>query len=170
VNDRLVPLLITCGVALLSGAGMVMARRLVRCACLLLVHSLAIAATYWCMAAEFLAMAQVVVYTGAIVVLFLFVVLLLPDGGRERRAGPQRFVVALVGGAVTFVAMFAAMYVAIRSGAEPAADDSMFAVAALARTLFGAQLIPFELTGVLLLVAIVGGVSLWHRQGAERKR
>jgi NADH:ubiquinone oxidoreductase subunit 6 (subunit J) len=66
--------------------------------------------------------------------------------------------------------MFAAMYVAIRSGAEPAADDSMFAVAALARTLFGAQLIPFELTGVLLLVAIVGGVSLWHRQGAERKR
>jgi NADH:ubiquinone oxidoreductase subunit 6 (subunit J) len=87
-------------------------------------------------------------------------------------AAPDRSApwVALVAGAVTLLAMFAAMYAAIRGGAGPDADDSAFAVAALARNLFGPQLIPFELTGVLLLVAIVGGVSLWHRQGAERKR
>src|SRR5262245_27059381 len=170
MDDRWLSLSIGCVAALLSALGVVLARRPVHSALFLLLHSLSIAALFLCLSADFVAMGQVTVYSGAIVVLFLFVVLLLPDGGRERRAGSQRIVVALVAGAITLLAMFAAMYAALRGGTGPTADDSAFAVAALARNLFGPQLIPFELTGVLLLVAIVGGVSLWHRQGPERKR
>ena len=168
MNDRLVPLLITCGVALLSGMGMVMARRLVRCACLLLVHSLAIAATYWCMTAEFLAIAQVVVYTGAIVVLFLFVVLLLPEGGSEPRTTTGRTLLALAGAGALLVPLIA---VAANSAEPPpaaAAGDT--SVAAVARMLFGPLLVPFELTALLLLIAIVGAVTLWRRSGAEEQR
>jgi len=168
VNDRLVPLLITCGVALLSGAGMVMARRLVRCACLLLVHSLAIAATYWCMTAEFLAMAQVVVYTGAIVVLFLFVVLLLPEGGSEPRTSTGRTLLALAGTAAVLLPLGA--IVASTSGPTQAPATTDTSVAAVARTLFGPQLVPFELTALLLLIAIIGAVTLWRRSGAEVRR
>jgi NADH-quinone oxidoreductase subunit J len=168
VNDRLVPLLITCGVALASGAGMVMARRLVRCACLLLVHSLAIAATYWCMMAEFLAMAQVVVYTGAIVVLFLFVVLLLPEGGREPRTSTGRTLLALIGTGAVLVPL--AAIVAGTTGPTPAAATADTSVAAVARMLFGPQLVPFELTALLLLIAIVGAVTLYRRSGAQERK
>jgi len=168
VNDRVVPLLITCGVALLSGAGMVMARRLVRCACLLLVHSLAIAATYWCMTAEFLAIAQVVVYTGAIVVLFLFVVLLLPEGGSEPRTTTGRTLLALIGAGALLVPL-----AAIAAGStEPtrAGATADMSVAAVARVLFGPLLVPFELTALLLLIAIVGAVTLWRRSPAQERR
>ena len=168
MNDRLVPLLITCGVALASAMGMVMARRLVRCACLLLVHSLAIAATYWCMTAEFLAMAQVVVYTGAIVVLFLFVVLLLPEGGSEPRTTTGRTLLALAGAGALLVPLIA---VAANSAEPPrAAIEADTSVAAVARMLFGPLLVPFELTALLLLIATVGAVTLWRRPGAQEQR
>ena len=168
MNDRLVPLLITCGVALLSGVGMVAARRLVRCACLLLVHSLAIAATYWCMTAEFLAIAQVVVYTGAIVVLFLFVVLLLPEGGSEPQTSTGRTLLALGGAIALLVPLAAIAGGTAEPTSTPAATDT--SVTAVAHMLFGPQLVPFELTALLLLIAIIGAVTLWRRSGAEVKR
>jgi NADH-quinone oxidoreductase subunit J len=147
---------------------MVAARRLVRCACLLLVHSLAIAATYWCMTAEFLAMAQVVVYTGAIVVLFLFVVLLLPEGGSEPRTTSGRALLALFGAG----ALLAPLVAIATTSTEPprALAEADTSVPAVARMLFGPLLVPFELTALLLLIAIVGAVTLWRRSGAQEQR
>jgi NADH-quinone oxidoreductase subunit J len=127
------------------------------------VHSLAIAAAYFALGAEFMAMGQVVVYSGAIVVLFLFVVLLLPEGGTEQRIGGGR----MLAGAVAGVAMLAALGLAMRAmldaGPPPAPEKADLSVAAIARALFGAQIAPFELTALLLLIAILGAVALWHR-------
>lgn len=163
MNERLVAIVAACAVALLSGVGLIASRRLVRSAGLLLVHSLAIAGAYMALGAEFMAMGQVVVYSGAIVVLFLFVVLLLPDGGTEQRIGKGR----VLAGAVAGVAMLAALGLAMRTmldAGPPAAPASAdLSVPKIAHALFGAQLAPFELTALLLLIAILGAVTLWHR-------
>lgn len=169
MTDRFVPLAISCGIALLSALGMVMARRLVRCAGLLLVHSLSIAATYLVMSADFLAMGQIVVYTGAIVVLFLFVVLLLPDGGKETLPSASRMLVALVAGASMFGALLVAVWGVVTAAPTASAVPHDLSAAAIAHELFGPQLVPFELTALLLLIAILGAVTLWHRQGHEAR-
>lgn len=170
MTERVLPLSICCAIALLSALGMVMARRLVRCAALLLVHSLAIAATYFVLQAEFLAMGQVVVYTGAIVVLFLFVVLLLPDGGKETTPPLARSLVAAAAGAAMLGALLVASWGVLGGPApvdRPAPDLS---TKAIANVLFDAQLVPFELTALLLLIAIMGAVTLWQRQSDEARR
>jgi NADH-quinone oxidoreductase subunit J len=166
MNDRLVPLSIACAVALASAIGLVCARRLVHCACLLLVHSLALAGAYLALAADFLAMGQVVVYSGAIVVLFLFVVLLLPEGGADRDPGRRRMLVAVCGGTAVLAAIVAGV-VDVVTGPAAAPSTVDFTVKHVAHSLFGPQLVPFELTAILLLVAIVGGVALWQRQEGE---
>lgn len=163
MTDRMVPLVIACAIAVSSALGLVLARRIVHCACLLLVHSLAIAAAYLLLAADFVAMGQVIVYSGAIVVLFLFVVLLLPQDGKEPAARPGRIAVALGGGGLVFAVLLAGVS-AVAAAKTPAAPETVdFTVEAVARSLFGPQLVPFELTAILLLVAIVGGVTLWQR-------
>ena len=171
MNERVVAVGITCAVALASAIGMVMARRLVRCACLLLVHSLAMAATYMVLQADFLAMGQIVVYTGAIVILFLFVVLLLPQGGSEQPVTTGRMALAVAGGLVVLAALGASVAdVLTAEPVESAVATTDLSTAAIARVLFGPQLVAFELTALLLLVAIIGAVVLWHRQGGEERR
>ncbi len=170
MNERFVALTITCGFALASGVGLVMARRLVRCAGLLLVHSLAIAATYLLLSAELLAMGQVIVYTGAIVVLFLFVVLLLPDGGLEPRLSKGRGAIACLAGLCIFAALGAAVAGVVNTGQPTAPATADLSTTAVARALFGPHLVPFELTALLLLIAIIGAVALWHRQEEEGRQ
>src|SRR5205814_1021543 len=72
-----------CVVALASALGVVIARRPVYAAIFLLLHSLSLAALFGVLFAAMVAVGQVLIYSGAIVVLFLFVVTLLPSGGRE---------------------------------------------------------------------------------------
>jgi NADH-quinone oxidoreductase subunit J len=170
MQDRLLPLAIACAVAVLSALGLVLTRRLVHCAGLLLVHSLAIAALYFVLSADFVAVGQVMVYSGAIVVLFLFVVLLLPQGGVEEPLGTRRLLLALTGGALMLAALLFAMVELLHVDAPTAPPPGDSSVAAVARSLFGPQLVPFELTALLLLVAIIGGVSMWQRQGGDRMR
>jgi NADH-quinone oxidoreductase subunit J len=167
MTERMVPLAIACAIALFSALGLVLARRIVHCACLLLVHSLSIAAAYLLLAADFAAMGQVIVYSGAIVVLFLFVVLLLPQDGVEPKARPGRLAIALGGGAVVGSVLLSGV-TAVAAASAPSAPATVdLSLARLAKeSLFETQLVPFELTAILLLVAIVGGVTLWHRHTA----
>ncbi len=81
------PLLVGCAVALVSALGVVLARRPIYAAMFLLVHSLSLAALFGILSAAMVAVGQVIIYSGAIVVLFLFVVTLLPSGGVE--LGPR---------------------------------------------------------------------------------
>ncbi|HEX6811952.1 MAG TPA: NADH-quinone oxidoreductase subunit J [Planctomycetota bacterium] len=163
MNDRFFALLVPCVIAVVSAASMLITRRLVRCAALLLVHSLSIAAAYFMLSADFLAMGQVIVYSGAIVVLFLFVVLLLPDGGREVPVPRSRALVGLIAGTSMLLAIGMAMRSVLAAAEPPAPPTADLSVLAIARELFGSQLVPFELTALLLLIAIIGAVTLWHR-------
>lgn len=110
--------------------------------------------------AEMVAVLQIIVYAGAVVVLFLFVIMLLNLQVEVRRTGGP----LLVGAAVSGGAVFAAFLVrGLRRAPAPGAASipaGFGSTTALAERLFTAYLIPFELTSLLLLVAVVGAVVL----------
>lgn len=151
-----------CLLAVASALGVVLLRKPVYAAAALLVHSLSLAALFAILAAPLVAVGQLIIYSGAIVVLFLFVVTLLPSGGRELAPGGSR----LAAGAVIAVALVAALATALGGAvpiAAPAVSTLDGSVQAVGRALFGPLIVAFELTAPLLLVAIVGAVVLWRR-------
>ncbi len=160
MSDLFIPLAIGSVVALLSAVGVVAAQRPVHAVVALLAHSLAIAALFLILAADLVALGQVLIYSGAIVVLFLFVVALLPQGGAEGPIGGGRILAAVVAGG----ALFAALAAGFAVGVPLARGGAVGGVEAIGRALFRTLLVPFELTAPLLLVAIVGAVALWRRQ------
>ena len=145
----------------MSALGVVLARRPIYAAIALLVHSLSLAALFALLSAAMVAVGQVIIYSGAIVVLFLFVVTLLPAGRprarpdrqprRRRRASPA---------AACWSPWPPPWPAALCRQRQPAVDLS---VAAVGHALFGPLLVAFELTAPLLLVAIVGAVVIWRR-------
>ena len=153
-----------CVLALVSAGGVMFATRPVYAAVALLAHSLVLAALYALLAAELVAVAQVLIYSGAVVVLFLFVVALLPSGGAEAPSGLPRVVGAGLGGGLLLAALAAAAAGGVPSMTAEAGGGFIPA----SRALFGPLLPAFELTAPLLLVAIVGGVVIWRRHGEAR--
>jgi NADH-quinone oxidoreductase subunit J len=160
MSELFIPIAIACAVALVSGLGVVLASRLVHAVVALLAHSLTIAALYLILAADLVAVGQVLIYSGAIVVLFLFVVALLPIGGLEGPIGTGRILSAIVAAGALLVALAAGL----AAGVPAAPASPVGGVEAIGRSLFGPLLVPFELTAPLLLVAIIGAVSIWRRQ------
>jgi NADH-quinone oxidoreductase subunit J len=162
VDNLFTPLVIGCAAALASAMGVILARRPVYAAFFLLLHSLTLAGLYAVLSAAMVAVGQVIIYSGAIVVLFLFVVTLLPTGGAETRPIGGRIAAACVaagGLIVALAASFAAGAIPLAS-ATPSGDLS---VPAVGHALFGPLLVAFELTAPLLLVAAVGAVVIWRR-------
>ena len=130
----------------------------------------AIAGTYVLLGAHFLAAIQVIVYAGAIMVLFLFVIMLL-NLGHDYQRDIRGNVAMIVGFAVTGAigGLLARQLgggtagLETNLGAGDAIDAALReygAVGAIARPLFTDYVVPFELTGILLLVAIVGALVL----------
>ena len=160
MDSLFVPLLVGCLVALGSALGVVLARRPICAAMFLLVHSLSLAALFGLLSAAMVAVGQVIIYSGAIVVLFLFVVTLLPSGGLERGPSGNRVAAACMaaGGLVVTLAMGLA-----RGGIPAALSGGDLSVAAVGHSFLGPLLVAFELTAPLLLVAIVGAVVIWRR-------
>jgi NADH-quinone oxidoreductase subunit J len=137
----------------------------------LVVTLFALAAMYVLLDAQFIAVLQVLVYAGAIMVLFLFVIMLLNLGrpGPTDIKGPLGVGIAAVLGGTLLLQLRV-----LGDAAPPAAiqlpEGAMAAVqqqgmiAAVAGPLFGVYLIPFEITSLLLLAAIVGAVVLAKRK------
>ena len=150
--------------ALVSALGVVLARRPVYAAMALLVHSLSLAGLFALLAAPMVAVGQVIIYSGAIVVLFLFVVTLLPVG--RPRAGADvrpRIAAAVVAGGRDPGRPGSGPGRRGAARLTPQRDPGDLGVAAVGRALFGPLLVAFELTAPLLLVAIVGAVVIWRR-------
>ncbi|MBV9132596.1 MAG: NADH-quinone oxidoreductase subunit J [Chloroflexi bacterium] len=159
MDGLFIPLLPGCIVAIASALGVVSARRPVYAAIFLLVHSLSLAALFGVLSAAMVAVGQIVIYSGAIVVLFLFVVTLLPTGGRELAPTGARLPAGLVAAAAVLIALAASL----AAGAIPVVTPGDLSVVAVGHALFGSLLVGFELTAPLLLVAIIGAVVIWRR-------
>ncbi|MGE5644188.1 MAG: NADH-quinone oxidoreductase subunit J [Acidobacteriota bacterium] len=125
-----------------------------------------LAVIYLLLGAQFIAAAQVIVYAGAIMVLFVFVIMLL-NAGRERRT--QGSAIARILGVPLLVALLGMLSYAIFR-VFPASVHVKFGtytggtVENLGRALFTKYLWPFEITSVLVLIAIVGAVALAYRE------
>ena len=138
----------------------------------LVVTLFAVAALFVLLDAQFLAVLQVLVYAGAIMVLFLFVIMLLNLG----RPGPSdiKGPVAVGGGVLLAGALLFLLRplsqvtlsstITLPPGSVPALQLRQGIVGAVANPLFGTYLIPFEIASVLLLAAIVGAVVLAKRK------
>ncbi len=132
-----------------------------------------LAVLYLLLGAEFLAIAQIIVYAGAVMVLFTFVVMLLNAGREERTLGSRAAtrvgfpaVVALLAVLATVILHTQGMASA-HLGEGLTSDPNSSNLVVLSQVLFHELLLPFELTSVLILIAILGAVALAHREGSE---
>ena len=141
-------------------------------AALWLVLSFFTSAGIWLMlGAEFLAIVLVLVYVGAVMVLFLFVIMMLDVNFDELR---RHFRSYLPVGAAVGALVLLEMVLVILAGASAAGSPSSAAApasntGALGRLLYVDYVYPFELAAVLLLVAIVAAIALTHRKRRETK-
>ena len=152
-------------IAVGSALGLVLKRNAIHGALFLVVNLATVAALYLTLRAEFLAAAQVIVYAGAIMVLFVFAIMVLIPGKEETGPDPRRpyRLLALPVGAGLLVEL--AIIVAKRGGGDSAAPAAIpGGVEAIGRLLFTDYLFPFELTSVLLLAAMVGVLVLARRR------
>ncbi len=127
---------------------------------------LSIAVLFVMLGAPFIGVLQVLIYTGAIVVLFLFVIMLLNVGREESRIGHQRAqLVFSILGALTFGGLVVLALLGVREAAlQPLVEtDTLFQLKPLARVMFGEYLLTFEIVGLLLLVAVVGATVVARR-------
>jgi NADH-quinone oxidoreductase subunit J len=150
-----------------SAMGVVLRRNPIHSSLFLVAHLATLAALFLKMRAEFLAAAQVIVYAGAIAVLFVFAIMVLIPGKEE--TGPdalrsQRLLAVPVAG-LLLVLLAVMLRSALFKGDAPAAAVPG-GVAAIGRALFTDYLFPFEVTSVLLLVALVGVMALAKRRTA----
>jgi NADH-quinone oxidoreductase subunit J len=151
-------------VAVGSALGLVFKRNAIHGALFLVVNLGTVAALYLSLGAEFLAAAQVIVYAGAIMVLFVFAIMVLIPGKEETGPDPRRpyRLLALPIGAGLLLEL--AIITALRRGQDGAAPPTPGGVEAIGRLLFTDYLFPFELTSVLLLAAMVGVLLLARRR------
>jgi NADH-quinone oxidoreductase subunit J len=120
---------------------------------------------YLLLGAEFIAAAQVIVYSGAIMVLFTFVIMLLNAGKEERTHGSRLAYVAGFPGAAALLGLLAFVFISRRGDFGQARLGEYLATTSdLSRVLFKDLLLPFEVTSVLILVAILGAVALARKE------
>lgn len=120
--------------------------------------------------AQFLAAVNIIVYAGAIMVLFLFVIMFLnmKDENYGRNPALIKIAGAIVGGTL-FVILLGAYLQSRISGVDPATFNSQTGmVENLGKVLFKDYILPFELAAILLLVAMIGAVLLGKREVGER--
>ncbi|MCY4281825.1 MAG: NADH-quinone oxidoreductase subunit J [Gammaproteobacteria bacterium] len=160
---------------LVMSAGMVITvRNPVHAALFLILAFFSSAAIWLLLHAEFLAIALVLVYVGAVMVLFLFVVMMLDINISTLREGFARFLP--IGLLVAVLMLVALALVVSRTGILPDLSAGMAQVEAavgntrlLGRTLFSEYIYPFEVAGAILLVAIIAAIGLTMRPARARR-
>ncbi len=134
----------------------------------LIVVMTSLAVLYLLLGAEFLAAAQVIVYAGAIMVLFTFVVMLLNAGREDRTRGSRAAVIVGFPAVVALFSIAATLILHSENLGNRGIDEGITSTAELSAVLFTKLLLPFEVTSVLILIAILGAVALARQSEPER--
>ncbi len=156
--------------AVVTALGVILQRNPVNSAIFLILTFFSLAGVYLLLNAEFIAIVQILVYAGAIMVLFLFVIMLL-NLGKERklitRLGLQKGVGVLLAAVLLFqvgIVFKAALLEGTKGTFSPDQVARLGNTETVARLLFTDFLLPFEITSVLLLVAIIGAIVLAKKE------
>jgi NADH-quinone oxidoreductase subunit J len=136
----------------------------------LIVVMTSLAVLYLLLGAEFLAIAQIIVYAGAIMVLFTFVVMLLNAGREERTLGSRAARIVGFPAVVIILALIATVILHTQGLGVSRLSEGITSIDELGAVLFTKLLLPFEVTSVLILIAILGAVALArHGDGNEER-
>lgn len=173
MNSDLIVFLVLSLVAIATALGMLFSRNAVYSALFLVLNFVTVAIFYLLLGAPFIAMSQITVYAGAIMVLFLFVIMLL---GAESLAPtsdlpwqkPLARLLSVILVVETIYLLFSRARTDLVVTAPDASLNTMESLREMAMELFSSYLLPFEITSILLLVAMVGAIVL-TRRGKEEK-
>jgi NADH-quinone oxidoreductase subunit J len=158
------------GALAVAGAlNLLLQRHPINSALSLVVVMMSLAVLYWSLGAEFLAAAQVIVYSGAIMVLFVFVIMLLNAGEEERTTGSRAAYIAGIPGAAAIFCLLSFVFLSERHALGFASINTQVGgalsnISQLSSILFTKLLLPFEVTSILILVAILGAVVLARKE------
>jgi NADH-quinone oxidoreductase subunit J len=163
--------LLLAGVAIVSAANILIQRHPIYSALSLIVTFIALAGIYLQMHAEFIAVMQIVVYTGAIMVLFVFVIMLL-NAGAEQRVPQKIQVVKYFGLPLAGLLIVEIGLVVSRTfshsnegiSVESASINLSGNTQLIGKALYTQYALPFEVTSILLLVAIVGAIVMAKKE------
>ncbi len=163
--------IIFAALAIAGALNLLLQRHPINSALSLVVVMLSLAVLYWTLGAEFLAAAQVIVYSGAIMVLFVFVIMLLNAGEEERTTGSKAAYFAGIPGATAVFCLLSYVFLTqstIIGGVHlsNAVAGGTSNIAQISQLLFTRLLLPFEVTSILILVAILGAVVLARKDDA----
>lgn len=152
-------------IAVLGALSLIFQRHPIHSALSLIVVMVALAGLYLSMGAEFVAAVQIIVYGGAIMVLFVFVIMLLNAGVEERTNVSKLAGLAGIPLAVALLSFLAVVMSRSNGGAEASAQSGTLAnTKEISMMLFREFVYPFELTSFLILVAILGAIVLAQRE------
>ena len=159
-------------IAVGAALAMILVRRAVHCAIMLAVVMLCLATMYAMQGAPFLAFVQIIVYTGAVLMLFLFVLMLIgissADSIVETIKG-QRMATGVAAIGFFVILILGIGHAAIGPAARPTAAFGPTNLTGLSTLIFTTYVFPFEVTGALLITAAVGAMVLAHRERTEPK-
>jgi len=169
MSGDLILFLILALVAIATALGMLLSRNSVYSALFLVLNFITVAVFYVLLGAPFIAMAQVTVYAGAIMVLFLFVIMLLgAENLPKAEVLPWQKPLAVALAVILAVEATYLLVTRARPSGEilaPAAEvNTMEYIRQMGISLFSEYLLPFEITSVLLLVAMVGAIVLIRKE------
>jgi NADH-quinone oxidoreductase subunit J len=160
---------VAAAMAVAGGIGVISFREPIRCVLSLVVVMIALSILFLLLSAQFVFVVQIIVYAGAVMVLFLFVIALLGPA-RETARGRLRFQPWLSGlFALVFLGLLWTMLQGVQYRQPEKADLSVFgSVQSIGVGLFTQYLYPFELTSILLLVAAIGAIYLSRKETDDR--
>jgi NADH-quinone oxidoreductase subunit J len=168
MNVPLIVFFALAAIAVLGAISLILQKHPIHSALSLIVVMVALAGLYLLMGAEFVAAAQIIVYGGAIMVLFVFVIMLLNAGAEERTSFSSLAKFAGLPLAIALMGCLAAAVAGSTERVQVAAQSGAPApTKVLASQLFQEFVYPFELTSFLILVAIVGAMVLAQRDSKE---
>jgi NADH-quinone oxidoreductase subunit J len=165
-----IALFIIFGLLAVAGAlNLLFQRHPINSALSLIVVMMSLAVLYWSLGAEFLAAAQIIVYAGAVMVLFVFVVMLLNAGEEERTNGSKIAYIAGIPGAAAIFCLLSFVFLSERKALGTTQlggylSNTVSNITEISHTLFTSLLLPFEVTSILILVAILGAVVLARKE------
>jgi NADH-quinone oxidoreductase subunit J len=155
--------------AVAAALAMILIRRAVHCAIMLAIVMICLAIMYAMQGAPFLAFVQIIVYTGAVLMLFLFVLMLIgitsSDSIVETIKG-QRLAAGLAAIGFFVLMILGIGHAALGPAPKPSAAFGVDNLTGLARLIFTTYVFPFEVTGALLITAALGAMVLAHRERA----
>lgn len=166
---HLILFIIFAGLCLAGALNLLLQKHPINSALSLVVVMTSLAVLYLLMGAEFLAAAQIIVYAGAIMVLFTFVIMLLNAGREERTLGSRAAIAVGFPAVAVILAVIATVLVKAQGLGAASLSDGVTSTEDLSRVLFHELLLPFEVTSVLILIAILGAVALARKGHGEQE-